>query len=108
MTRHLDSGFGRPGPQAPRKSARISTSALVKMRRRGHQSLTVRVFDLSPEGCKLEFFEKPKLDETVWVKFEGLEILEATVCWIEDRSAGVEFTRPMHVAVFDAIVARLK
>ena len=63
---------------------------------------------MSPEGCKLEFFEHPKLDETIWVKFEGLEILEATVCWIEDRSAGVEFTRPMHVAVFDAIVARLK
>ena len=72
MTRHLDSGFGRPGPQAPRKSARISTSALVKMRRRGHQSLTVRVFDLSPEGCKLEFFEHPKLDETIWVKPRAL------------------------------------
>ena len=108
MTRHLDSGFGNPRAQSPRKSARVSTSALVKLRRRGHQSLTVKVFDLSPEGCKIEFFEKPSLDETVWVKFEGLEILEATVCWVEDRTAGVEFTRPMHVAVFDSIVQRLR
>ena len=108
MTRYLDSGFGNPRPQAARKSARVSTSALVKMRRRGQQSLTVKVFDLSPEGCKLEFFEKPKLDESVWIKFEGLEILEATVCWVEERSAGVEFNRPIHVAVFDVLVSRLK
>jgi hypothetical protein len=104
---HLDGGFGQPKAQAPRKSARVPVKAMVKLRRRGHHNFTVQVYDLSREGCKLEFLERPQLDETVWVKFEGLELLPATVCWIEGQSVGVEFKRPIHSAVFDHIVGRL-
>ena len=108
MKRELDGGFRRPGVQAPRKSARVSIEATVKLRRRGHHNFTVQVFDLSREGCKLEFLERPQLDEEVWVKFEGLETLEATVCWVDAHSAGVEFVRPIHSAVFDLLVGRLR
>lgn len=104
----MDSGIPKPGAQAPRKSARVSIEAMVKLRRRGSHNFTVQVFDLSREGCKLEFMERPQLDETVWVKFERLEWLEATVCWVEGKCAGVEFVRPIHGAVFDMIVSRLK
>lgn len=107
MKRELDSGFARARPQAPRKSPRVSTAAMVKLRRRGHHNFTVQVFDLSREGCKLEFLERPQLDETVWVKFEGLELLEATVCWVEGLHVGVAFARPIHPAVFDMILSRL-
>ena len=106
MKRDLDSGFRKPKVQAPRKSARVSVEAMVKLRRRGHHNFTVQVFDLSREGCKLEFLERPQLDESVWVKFEGLEGLEATVCWIDGNCAGVEFVRPIHSAVFDLLVSR--
>lgn len=105
--RDLDSGFEKPGVQAPRKSARVRVKAMVKLRRRGHHNFTVQVHDLSREGCKLEFLERPALDETVWVKFESLELLKATVCWIEGQSVGVEFERPIHSAVFDHIISRL-
>jgi hypothetical protein len=105
--RDLDGGFGKPKVQAARKSARVPIKAMVKLRRRGHHNFTVKVYDLSREGCKLEFLEKPQLDETVWVKFEGLELLMATVCWIEEQTVGVEFERPIHSAVFDHIVGRL-
>jgi hypothetical protein len=105
--RDLDGGFGKPRVQAPRKSARVPIKAMVKLRRRGHHNFTVKVYDLSREGCKLEFLEKPQLDETVWVKFEGLELLMATVCWIEEQTVGVEFERSIHSAVFDHIVGRL-
>jgi len=108
MARELDGGFGRPKPHAPRKSLRVGIEAMVKLRRRGHHNFTVQVFDLSREGCKLEFLERPQLDETVWVKFEGLELLEATVCWVEGLCAGVEFARPIHPAVFDLLVSRLR
>ena len=104
---HLDSGFDKPKAQAPRKSARVPIKAMVKLRRRGHHNFTVKVYDLSPEGCKLEFLERPELDETVWVKFEGLELLKATVCWLDGQSVGVEFERPIHSAVFGHIVSRL-
>ena len=108
MKRELDGGFARPRAQAPRKSPRVSIAAMVKLRRRGHHNFTVQAYDLSREGCKLEFLERPQLDETVWVKFEGLELLQATVCWIEANVAGVEFARPIHAAVFDMLVSRLR
>jgi len=44
----------------------------------------VNVFDISIEGCKLEFVERPRLDETVWIKFEGYDAIQSTVCWVED------------------------
>lgn len=81
---------------------------MVKLRRRGHHNFAVQVFDLSPEGCKVEFMDKPELDEVVLLKFEGLEPLEAAVCWIKDVVAGVEFTRPIYPAVFELLVSRLK
>lgn len=108
MKADLDGGFAKPRSQSPRKSARVSIEAMVKLRRRGHHNFTVQVFDLSREGCKLEFLERPQLDESVWVRFEGLEGLEATVCWVEGNLAGVEFVRPIHSAVFDLLVSRLR
>lgn len=105
--RDLDSGFRRPRVQAPRRSARVPIQAQVKLRRRGSHNFFVQVFDLSPEGCKLEFLERPDLDEMVWVTFQGLEPLQASVCWIEDVFVGVEFTRPIHGAVFDLMLSRL-
>jgi hypothetical protein len=104
---HLDGGFGEPKAQAPRRSARVRIKAMVKLRRRGHHNFTVQVYDLSQEGCKLEFLERPQLDETVWVKVEGLELLQAKVCWVEELCVGVEFMRPIHSAVFTHIVRRL-
>ena len=68
----------------------------------------VQVYDISPEGCKIEFVERPRLDETVWVKFEGLDAIASSVCWVEGHTAGVEFDRPMYPSVFDLLVSRLR
>jgi hypothetical protein len=43
----------------------------------------------------------------VWVKFDGLDAMEGQVIWVAGFVAGVEFIRPMHPAVFDALVPRL-
>jgi hypothetical protein len=66
------------------------------------------VFDVSPHGCKLEFVERPKVDEHVWVKFEGLDSIECLVSRLDGFVVGVEFVRPMHEAVFKSLVARLR
>jgi hypothetical protein len=105
MNRDPKSYFERAVSPA-RKSERVPIQAMVKLRRRGHHNFTVKAYDFSKEGCKLEFMERPQLDETVWVKFEGLELLEATVCWVEGLCVGVEFTRPLHPAVFETLAAR--
>lgn len=108
MKRELDSGIRKPGIQAPRRSARVRLQGEVQLRRSGQHNYVVQVFDLSREGCKIEFVERPRLDETVWVKFEGLDALEATVCWVEGFSVGVEFIRPIHPAVFELLVERVR
>lgn len=67
----------------------------------------VNVYDISPQGCRIEFVERPRLDEVVWVKFEGLDAIESTVCWLKGAEAGVEFVRAIYPAVFDSLVRRL-
>ena len=91
----------------PRRNPRVRLTAEVMLRRPGKSNYRVRVFDASPDGCKLEFIERPELDESLWVKFEGMELLEARVCWIEGFTAGVAFRNPLHPAVFELVVAKL-
>lgn len=95
-----------PSMQA-RSHERISVEGQVTMRRVGKVSFRVDVYDLSPDGCKAEFVERPLLDEQLWIKFDGLEALEGRVRWLAGARAGVEFVRPLHPAVFDLIVMRL-
>lgn len=79
----------------------------MSLRRSGQKTYRANVHDVSREGCKVEFVERPMLDEIVWVKFEGLEALEAMVCWVEGFSVGLEFQRPVHQAVFEVLLQRL-
>jgi hypothetical protein len=90
----------------PRKSRRVHLSAEVLLRRAGRPNYRAKIFDVSPDGCKAEFVERPELDEHVWVKFEGLEALESKVCWIRGFEVGLEFAKPIHPAVFDLLVSR--
>jgi hypothetical protein len=91
----------------PRKENRVAVDATVALRRAGHNCFAVKIFDMSPSGCKLEFVERPKLDERVWVKVNGMEALEGLVCWTVGFNAGIEFERPIHPAVFDMLVKRI-
>jgi len=78
----------------------------VVLRRAGQNNYGTTIFDLSPQACKVEFVDRPRLDELVWVKFDGLEALDAYVCWVEGFNAGLEFQRPIHPAVFEMLVKR--
>ncbi|HEX6660533.1 MAG TPA: PilZ domain-containing protein [Sphingomicrobium sp.] len=92
---------------APRQSERIALAADVRLRRVGRSTFRVNVTDLSPEGCKVLLVERPSKGERVLVKFDGLEVLEANVCWVEDFTAGLSFEKPMHPAVFELLIERL-
>ena len=92
----------------PRRSERIATSADVSLRRIGQDKRSVRVTDLSPEGCKIRLSHTPRLGEHLLIKFDGLEVLEAEVCWAEGFDVGLRFERPFHPAVFALVAERLK
>ena len=90
-----------------RKIARTAVTAEASLRRSGHPHYRVNVYDVSDYGCKVEFVERPVLDEIVWLKFDRLDALEAHVCWIDGFAVGLEFQRPVHPAVFAMLVERL-
>jgi hypothetical protein len=87
-----------------RRSERVPLDAVVMLRRSGRLNYRVRVFDASLHGCRVEFVERPRLDERLWVKFDGLQAIEAEVCWVEGFAVGVSYIQPMHPAVFDRLV----
>jgi PilZ domain-containing protein len=93
---------------SPRQNERISISADVSLRRLGQHSYRVKVSDLSPDGCKVDLVEQPRIKEHMLVKFEGLETLNSEVCWIHGYVAGLRFEKPIHPAVFDLMLQRLR
>jgi hypothetical protein len=98
----------KPRQHWPRRSERISLEAEVALRRLGQKAYRIRVTDLSPDGCKVELIQRPDVEERMVVKFDGLEPLEAEVCWVVGFSAGLRFDKPMHPAVFDLLLDRLR
>jgi hypothetical protein len=98
-----------PLPPTPgrRSHVRLAITADAILRREGGNNYRVRIFDISETGCKVEIVERPSVAEGVWVKFEGLENIHATVSWIAHPVAGLKFDRPIHPAVFEQLIARL-
>jgi hypothetical protein len=94
-------------PRWPRKAERVEVNAEIALRRSGQVSYRVKAADLTRFGCKCEFVDRPAIYERVFAKFEGLESIDAVVCWVEESSLGLMFATPMHPAVFDMLLMRL-
>ena len=91
-----------------RKAVRFPADSEVSLRRVGHVKFQVNVRDISPDGCRIDLIERPRIGESLHLKFEGLEVVECKVRWVEGYIAGLEFVRPIHPAVFDLLMLRLK
>src|SRR5438874_531353 len=68
---HFDPEERAQDPQVPRKEERVELAAELSLRRFGRANYKARLFDLAPTGCKVEFVERPLVDELLWVKFDG-------------------------------------
>ena len=103
-----------PEPKRPtrarveRASTRVKIGCEVTLRRIGHVSFRVDVRDMSPDGCRIDLVERPAIGETMHLKFDNLEVLECKVRWIDGYVAGLNFVRPIHPAVFDLLLHRLR
>jgi hypothetical protein len=91
----------------PRRADRRALVAEALIRRAGKAPYRTQAVDFSPLGCKCEFIDRPEINERVWIKFSGLESLEATTAWVEGATAGFRFSRPIHSAVYDMLCDRL-
>jgi len=95
-----------PSPHWPRRSQRVSVNAIVTLRKPGKHHYQAKVSDMSPEGCRAEFVDCPVTGDLVFIKFEGLETLDAEVCWVNDDQMGLNFAKSFHPAVFDLLMQR--
>lgn len=91
----------------PRKAERVQVDGEVSLRRSGGISYRVPTMDVTRFGCKCEFVDRPAIYERLWVKLDGLESIEAIVCWVEESRLGLMFKAPLHPAVFDMMLVRM-
>jgi len=91
-----------------RRAERRNIAAQVRLRRSGSLNYVVHAYDLSQTGCRLEFVQRPRISEWVWVKFEGLAAIDSRVRWTDGNMLGIEFTNPIDPRVLDVLVARLE
>ena len=92
----------------PRAAERISLTGDVTLRGIGKEKYRVRMFDLSPNGCKVELVDRPRVGDPLLIKFSNLEALQAKICWIEGSHAGLRFDRAIHPAVFDLLIDTIR
>ena len=90
-----------------RRWPRLALEADIQFRRRREAHYAIKMHDMTPEGCRIGSPERLDRGEMVWVQLPSLQSLSGHVKWSRAWQAGVEFERPMHVAVFDMMAGRL-
>lgn len=78
---------------------------MAKFRLRSGAKIDLSVLDISPIGCMVDRRGwKPEPGERTLVQLEGLGFQPATVVWVEDGRAGIEFEQLLH----EVVLAQLK
>lgn len=96
-----------PKPKVDRKADRRAAGIEAQLRRLGHLNYSVKLRDISSDGCQIDLVERPAIGEVMQVKLPGLGTMEARVRWVDNYVAGLNFERPMHPAVFDLLLQRV-
>lgn len=96
----------RSAEPTPRDAERMSAGFSARMKRFGRNCYAVPVPDVSVSGCKVEFADRPHVGETVFIRFDGLDSIEATVRWVGDRDCGLDFVCPIHPAILELMLQR--
>jgi hypothetical protein len=95
-------------PHGRRGSRRVPISkAEASVRRLGRFCFQLPLRDICEAGCKVDLVEPIAADDPVVARLPGLELFRARVAWTRGQSAGLQFERPMHPAVFALLVSRI-
>jgi len=78
------------------------------MRRIGGFNFQVPLTNVSASGCCIVLIEECEKGEDVIARFPRLEPIAGVVRWTEGTTAGVEFARPIHPAVFEMLLRRME
>jgi hypothetical protein len=99
----------RPAPQLRgRKSERVALELDAALRQRGGSGVAVHILDLSVDGFRASTHLDLPPGADVWLRLPGLEPYQAKVAWSKGQYVGCAFERPLHPAVLDMIVRRIR
>ena len=90
-----------------RQCGRFATGSQVHVRRIPGVSFEVALDNVSSGGCRIELIEECEIGEDVITRLPDLEPLGARVRWTMGPTAGLQFVRPIHPAVFGSLLERL-
>jgi hypothetical protein len=80
---------------------------MIVLARKGHRRQAAEARDLALGGVRLRTLNPLRVGSVYWLKIGSLEALEVTVIWVDRFNAGCQFTKPIHPAVFEALIAAL-
>lgn len=75
-------------------------------RKTGYDAAKADVTDISRTGCKVDSAMNLGPGTEVWIRFPGLQPMQATIAWSRGFEAGCEFAEPFHPAVLDDFLRR--
>ena len=93
--------------QVERRASRVDVPGEIGLKAMGRSMYRVSIHDLSTHGCKVDLIDRPHVGDTMLVKFEALEVMEADAAWVEGHVAGLKFKNPIHPAVLDLVLRRM-
>lgn len=88
-----------------RRAERLDVRMKASLRESGCTKFNVDVLDMSVSGFRIETAYSIAPSTRVWLTIPGLAALEAIVAWQDRYRYGCYFVDPLHIAVFDHIVA---
>lgn len=90
-----------------RQSDRFGSCASIHARRIPGTNFEVPLDNISAGGCRIETLEECEEGDDLIARLPHLEPIGARIRWTLGRTAGVQFTRPIHPAVFSTLVEHL-
>lgn len=91
-----------------RKARRVELRVDIRVRKPGVGKSSGLLLDISNRGCRVELVERVAPADRILIMLPGLDLVAARVAWQRHWIAGLEFENPLHPAVFEMLVTRLK
>ncbi|WP_299323161.1 PilZ domain-containing protein [Parasphingopyxis sp.] len=95
-----------PGFDERRAAHREPVDVRAGFRKTGYEAAKADVSDISLTGCKVDSAMSLGIGAEVWIRFPGLQPMQATIAWSRGFEAGCKFTEPFHPAVLDDFLRR--
>jgi hypothetical protein len=95
-------------PDGNGREARALVSLVCEVRQGSRPWRQARLDEISTTGFRISQFPDCSPQLPLRIRIPGLELLSATVRWQRDDTVGCEFASPLHVAVFEHIVRKVR